>query len=457
MNNSVSLADESIDLIYLDPPFNSKSTYNLPFKGHYKRDLKPVSAFEDTWSWGENEADAFEKLKKGDSRDNTLANIIKLARSVLNEKPNDKISTSAYLVNMTVRLQAMKRVLKPTGAIYLHCDPTASHYLKMIMDAIYGSRNFRNEIVWSYRTGGVSKKWWSRKHDVIFFYVKSGKYKHNPLQERIYYEKPFFNDNVDEEGRYFADVYIRDVWEDIKPLINVSRERLGYPTQKPIALLDRIIKASSNEGDWILDPFCGCGTTMHAAEELDRNWIGIDISQFSTGLVRNRLYSNYKHKFRLKDIEVIGCPLNLRDAMQLAKRNKFEFEKWVCGEVGATGMFHEPGARGADGGVDGVIPFYYSDNFTTKKAEKTFAVVQVKGGKVSPDSVKALSTTVRNTGAKCGVFVCFDQYMQTVKNNREKRRIKSWGGDFDFIQGLSIESIINGERPKIPGQEPVIF
>ena len=167
----------------------------------------------------------------------------------------------------------------------------------MLMDAIFGSQNFQNEIVWGYRTGGVSKKRWPKKHDIILFYTKSGKFEHTPLQERIFYEKPFFTSDVDEDGKYYADVYVRDVWDDalVKPIINTSKERLGYPTQKPLGLLHRIIAAASNKDDMVLDPFCGCGTTLHTAEQLNRNWIGIDISTFATSLVRNRLVKNFRH------------------------------------------------------------------------------------------------------------------------------------------------------------------
>ena len=354
---------------------------------------------------------------------------------------------------MAVRLKAMKKVLKPTGSIYLHCDPTASHYLKLVMDAVFGSAQFKNEIVWGYRTGGVSKKRWARKHDILFFYSASSKYQHNAMQERVYYEKPFFNDNVDESGRYFADVYIRDVWEDIKPLINVSKERLGYPTQKPRALLERIIEASSRTGDIILDPFCGCGTAPHAAERLGRQWIGCDISDFAAGLVRNRLIQ--KSNLSRDDISILGSPRSIKEARDLAKKDKFEFEKWICGEIGAEGMYHNPGSKGADAGVDGIIPFYHAEQFGSK-VEPAMAIVQVKGGKVLADSVRALSTVVRQhqkhgVPAKCGVFVCFDRYMNTVNNNRERGKIKDFAlGEFDFIQSISVEDLLKGKRPRLP-------
>ena len=183
----------------------------------------------------------------------------------------------------------MHRILRDDGSIYLHIDHTAHAYVKALMDAIFGRKNFRNEIVWSYRTGGVSTKYWPRKHDTLLFYVKSSDYSHMPIQERVYYDKPFFTSLIDEQGRHYADVYVRDVWEDIKPLINTSKERTGYPTQKPLALYERIVEASSNQNDIVLDPFCGCATTPIAAERLGRQWIGIDIWDGAYETVLDRL------------------------------------------------------------------------------------------------------------------------------------------------------------------------
>ena len=389
--------------------------------------------------------------------DQLLADIVDLAKRIFKEKPNAQTSTSAYLLNMAIRLKSMRRVLKNTGSIYLHCDPTASHYLKLIMDAIFGFQNFLNEIVWCYKSGGASpSKFFSRKHDVIFLYVKNKKeYQFNSQLEKSYNRdfKPYRFKGVSEykdDIGWYTMVGMKDYWQ-IDMVGRTSSERLGYPTQKPLELLKRIIKVSSNEGDLVLDPFCGCGTTLHAAEELKRKWIGIDISQFAAGLVRNRLLNEFKQLNR-GEISVIGCPLTVVDAQNLAKSNPFEFEKWICGEVGAQGLFHEPGEKGADGGVDGVIPFYHSEALVSREIpQKTFAIVQVKGGKVTPDSVRALSTTVRQAEAKCGIMICFDKYMPTVENNREKGQIKDMMGNFSFIQGLSVERLIEGELPNIPG------
>ena len=226
-------SSKSIDLIYADPPFFSQRNYG---------------DFNDIWETRQH-----------------------------------------YLDFMILRLQEMHRLLKDTGSIYLHCDPSCSHYLKIEMDKIWGDENFRNEIVWGYRTGGVSKKQWPRKHDIIFFYAKSNKWTHNPLQERIFYEKSFFNSKQDNKGRFYEDVYIRDVWEDLKPLLNLNSERLGYPTQKPLALLKRIIEVSSNKNDLVLDPFCGSGTTLEAAKKLGRNYIGIDINKKAIDISKERI------------------------------------------------------------------------------------------------------------------------------------------------------------------------
>lgn len=324
------------------------------------------------------------------------------------------------------------------------------------MDAIFSVKNFRNEIIWCYAGGGVPKQDYPRKHDVIFRYA--GINRTFNIERRSYGSHAKSGRRATDLGGTRKVDYNPDGtpincwWADINPLINWNSERLGYPTQKPLDLLRRIIKASSNEGDIVFDPFCGCGTTLHAAEELNRQWIGIDISQFSVGLVRNRLIDNFKHKkLNRENISIVGCPLSVVEAKELARTDPFEFEKWACGEVGAHGLFHEPGERGADGGVDGIIPFYYSQQLLdSEPPEKTFAVVQVKGGKVQPDNVKALSTTVRQSGAKCGVLICFEKYMNTVEKNREKKRIKEMTGDFNFIQGLSVEDMIAGTMPDIP-------
>lgn len=360
-------------------------------------------------------------------------------------------SLSAYLVNMAVRLTEMKRLLKPSGSIYLHCDPTASHYLKMLMDAVFGNEEFTNEIIWGYRTGGVSSKYWAKKHDTIFLYGKSQK-TFTPLKETVFYDKPFFTDQQpNKDGKYPIEVYVRDVWDSgmddksIKPIINVSKERLGYPTQKPVKLLERIIKASSNEGELVLDPFCGCGTTLHAAETLDRQWVGVDVSRFAVEVVRKRLTRAFEG---IRDkIKSLGMPFDEKTAKQLFRQDPWEFEKWVCGAIGARGLYKNPGAKGADGGIDGVLEFYPDKN------KLAYAIVQVKGGHVKPNDVKALYADIDcEPMAMAGVFVCFDEYRRTADNHRSHRTFKDniAKNEFPLVQVMTVNEIIKGKEPNLP-------
>ena len=270
------LDSDSIDLIATDPPFNK----GVPaFTGTTKAGQNVE--FKDVWNWNDD--------VHVDWTNAIFGKHPSLYAAIYAANKTAGYDMGAFLCWMAVRVLEMHRVLKPTGSLYLHCDQTASHYLKAMLDSIFGRKNFRNEVIWSYRTGGVSKRYWPRKHDSILFYVKSDSYEHSPIQERIFYDKQFFTEKVDTEGRYYADVYVRDVWDDIKPIINVSKERTGYPTQKPLALYKRMIEASSNPGDIVLDPFAGCATTCVAAEQLGRQWIGIDIREESGDVIRERL------------------------------------------------------------------------------------------------------------------------------------------------------------------------
>lgn len=259
---------ETVDLIATDPPFNTKRNRSGT-AGEYVDNWKwgDTNILPDQWKWNEVHPKWLEEIQDDNP---VLHQVIETTRVSHAE------DTAAFLCFLSVRLLEMHRILKPTGSIYLHCDHTANAYIRLCMDAIFGKDNFRNEIVWTFRTGGVSLRYYPRKHHSIFFYVKSDAYVHNPIKERIYYEKPFFTNEQDEDGRYFADVYVRDVWQDIKPLINVSGERTGSPDQKPLALYERMIEVSSSEGDLVLDPFCGCATTIIAARNLKRRWVGID-------------------------------------------------------------------------------------------------------------------------------------------------------------------------------------
>lgn len=464
LSDTDTFPDNCIDLIYLDPPFNSKAVYNLPFPTEHKKklDLKPVMAFNDTWSWND---ECNQNLKRweeeGSLKNRNLVDLVTLTKRIRGERINAKDSMSAYLVNMAVRLEQMKRVLKPTGTIYLHCDPTASHYLKLMMDNVFGSSNFQNELIWCFSGGGVPRKDFPRKHNVIFRYTK-GKdwkfrheykpYKENTQQVGIHSTLSGPDNKIDLE----RGTPVTSWWTDIPTVTGWSPERLGYPTQKPVKLLKRIIAASTDENDKVLDPFCGCGTSVHAAEELGRQWVGIDISQFSSGLVRNRIVESFFNRLTKSDIDIRGNPTTLTEAKSLAVRDAFEFEKWVCGEIGAQGMYHAPGSRGGDSGVDGIIPFYHTPE--TNKPEQAYSIVQVKGGRVTADSVRALAATIKQHkdngfNSICGVFVCFKEYMRTVENNRDKSKVVNhlFKKSFDFIQPISIEELLDGKGPFLPG------
>jgi len=406
-----SIRDESIDLIYLDPPFNSNANYNVLFRAPGgEQSAAQIEAFEDTWHWNESAERAFDDVMK--SGNTEAADLLRAMRSFLKE--NDMM---AYLAMMAVRLIELHRVLKPTGSLYLHCDPTASHYLKAVIDAVFGKDAMQNEIIWRRSTGkSLTSRRLPTNHDVIFFYTKGAsgtwngdslflpydegnlpdstaeKYSHrdddgrryqldnlinpNPnrpnltyeflgvtrvwrwTQERMQeaYEKglviqprpggvPRFKRYLDEQ----RGLPLSDVWIDIPPLNSQAKERLGYPTQKPVALLERIISASSNPGDVVLDPFCGCGTAVHAAEKLGRSWIGIDITHLAVSLIERRL----KDAFPGIKFDVHGTPKDIGGARDLAMRDKYQFQWWAVSLVEAQPFGGKK--KGADGGVDGVI------------------------------------------------------------------------------------------------------
>ncbi len=388
-------------------------------------------------------------------RTKDLAALIEVAKFM--EGPRTQYRLDAYLINMALRLVAMRHVLKPTGSIYLHCDPTASHYLKVIMDIVFGKGNFRNEVSWCYRKWATEAGQYARNHDTILFYSKSNastfNVQHVPVsagtqkrwkgrkQQAVFVDGVRQATSTDED----ASTACPDWW-DI-PIINPNaNERLRYPTQKPLKLLERIIRASSDRGDLILDPFCGCGTATHAAEMLGRRWVGIDISSFSTELIRNRMMAQCK--VPSSDINILGVPVTPADARALAQRDKFEFEKWACGHVGAEGLFHAPGSKGPDRGVDGVLKFF--PMHWNEKPKAHYAIVQVKGGSVTPDSVGRLYDTVEQCKATAGVIICFRNQLRTVENNRNRRTFSDVAGEYPLIQGLAVEDMLAGQSPALP-------
>ncbi len=316
----------SVDLIYLDPPFNSNRNYSALIGSE-----AAGAAFKDTWHLSDVDEAWHGEIA---DREPTLYAIIDAAGCSHGK------DMKSYLIMMAVRLIEMRRLLKDTGSIYLHCDPTASHYLKMLMDAVFGHGNFKNEVVWAYRSGGVSKKWFGRKHDVILFYTGSPKPVHifNVQKERSYNRsfKPYRFKGVEEfqdsEGKWYTMASMRDVW-DINMIGRSAKERLGYPTQKPLALLDRIIKASSNEGDVVFDPFCGCATTCVAAEQLQRNWVGIDLSPLAANLVNSRLLKDMGLFFDIHHREDVPKRSDLGDLSNYRthKHMLYGRQEGVCG------------------------------------------------------------------------------------------------------------------------------
>jgi len=287
---------ETADLIYLDPPFNSNQDYNVLFAEHGKKAPAQIKAFEDTWEWNIDAELSYQEIVEAGGR---VSDAMRAFRTFLGES-----DMMAYLAMMAPRLRELYRVLKPGGSIYLHCDPTASHYLKILMDAVLGPESFQNEIIWHYRGGGVSKLRWGRRHDVLLFYAKGDPrtfnvdavrepYSPESLERLKYKAKSFRGERTyDSYEANPLGKHPDDVW-DMQPIMPSAKERMGYPTQKPERLLERILLASSNEGDLVLDPFCGCGTTIAVAHRLKRRWVGIDITHLAIGLIKNRLLTAY--------------------------------------------------------------------------------------------------------------------------------------------------------------------
>lgn len=510
------IPSESVDLVYLDPPFNSNRNYNVLFKDESGKEADAqITAFEDTWRWNLKAEEAYRYLvTKGDER---VASMIGAMRGFIG-----KNRMMAYLVMMAARLAEMHRVLKPTGSLYLHCDPTASHYLKIILDIIFGGENFRNEIVWKRTSARSDSHRWNHIHDVLLFYTKSNTYAWNPqftsydaeYAEKFYRfveEKTgrrYASDNLTADGirkgssgevwrgidvsskgrhwihtpekldeldkvgriiwpkkqggvprykRYFDEMpglAIQSIVTDIFPISAQAAERLGYPTQKPLALLERIIIASSNPGDVVLDPFCGCGTTIAAAHKLGRKWIGIDITHLSIALQKYRL----KDAFNLdekKDYRVIGEPEDMGSARQLAQDDRYQFQWWALSLIKARPLGGQAGSKegkkGADKGIDGVINFLDDQSGKPKRI-----LVQVKSGKVSSRDIRDLAGTLDREKAEIGVFITLEppstgpKGMTTEAASAGFYRSEISGRDFPKLQILTIEELLAGAEVKMP-------
>ena len=497
------IKDESIDLIYLDPPFNSKKDYNVLFKEHSgELSESQIRAFEDSWKWDKMAQETYEYLINSSHVSANVSGSIRAMVDFL--RKND---LSAYLVMMTVRLIELRRVLKPTGSIYLHCDPTASHYLKVIMDTIFGPGNFRNEIIWKKTNSPkFQSDEFGNQHDIIFFYSKTkGQNSFNKIYREpdADYLKSFRYDDQDGRGPYqtialsnktplggfgkmkewewrgiksrwiysketmdrwytegkiiktklgYRKKYylsespgqiVSDIWVDneVAPLQGLAKEKLGYPTQKPEALLERIIQASSNKGDIVLDPFCGCGTTIHAAQKLERNWIGIDITHLAINLIKNRLFD----AFRIVP-EIVGEPKDLEGARQLALLDRYQFQWWALSLIGAR-PFNDERKKGADRGIDGII---YSP---VKGSEKVYkGIVQVKSGHVDVKHIRDLIGTMEREKADYGIYLTLEEPTGPMnKEAIEAGHFKDvFGQDVPKIQIFTIEDLLNGKKPIYP-------
>ncbi|MGH7786490.1 MAG: DNA methyltransferase [Candidatus Binatia bacterium] len=455
------VADESVDLVYLDPPFNSNATYNVLFREHH--DVKAaaqIKAFEDTWQWDEAAARAFEDAVESGGR---VADALRAFRTFLGD--SDML---AYLAMMAPRLVELRRVMKPTASIYLHCDPTASHYLKMLMDGVFGPERFKNEIIWK-RTGahGNVSNAYGDVTDNILFYARGDKPAWTqlflPLSDELIASKFRYQDP---DGRRWQSVTLRNpsvrpnlhypytasngvtyephpngwvcmlermqkldrekrlhfpaktggqlrlkmyldespgarlqnLWEDIPPLNSQAQERLGYPTQKPEALLERILCASSEEGAVVLDPFCGCGTAVAVAQRLKRRWIGIDITHLAITLIRHRLQSAFSDTAQFS---VVGEPVSVPDAAALAEQDPYQFQWWALGLVSARPAEQK---KGADRGVDGRLFFHDEERGVTKQI-----VLSVKAGGTSVPHVRDLVGVLAREKAQIGVLITMQE------------------------------------------------
>ena len=402
--------DNYIDLICLDPPFNSNEKYNKVFKDSGLRIDPQIKAFDDVWLWDDTSAERVKRVK------NAVANpASKVIAGFEGFIPRSKMLS--YTSYMAERLFIMHRILKETGSIYLHCDPYASHYLKLVMDAIFGENNFRNEIVWCYHAGGATKKHFPKKHDILLLYGKNANISYHDAPRGIPYRDFYAYDkkgNIQTDKGYHPDGKMVPDWWEISAISSVASERLGYPTQKPLALYERIIRASSNPDDLVLDPFAGCGTTIEAAKKNGRDVIGIDILPFALRLInRYRLAPN-----GITPLPIEGVPVDMDTARQLARAAPFKFQDWAISLI--DGLASNPQKVGDDG-IDGFGMFLNTPDNMERKA----IIVQVTGAAGSQKAkFDRLQANIRNENAAMGILITLDA--QTAQRN--------WKHTLDFIQ-----------------------
>lgn len=508
------IADESVDLVYLDPPFNSDQNYNVLFaEQDGTRSAAQVQAFEDTWQWDQSAAATYQEVVEAGGR---ASEALRALRSFLGD--SDML---AYLSMMAPRLIELRRVLKVTGSLYLHCDPTASHYLKMLLDAIFGVDRFTNEIIWKRHNARSTTGRWPRLHDVLLVYAKSDECKFAPIrvpgdtlriphtlitgpdgQKYQTYEltgagvtkegesgRPWRGYDPSSMGRHWGHVHaqldewdaaglihwpnkggsrggfprrrdeepfvpeareivVGDVWTDIDRINQSAKERLGYPTQKPETLLERILLASSDVGGTVLDPFCGCGTTIAAAQKLGREWIGIDVTFLAISLIKNRLQDAFGDACQYK---VVGEPTDLTGAKALADQDKYQFQWWALGLVQARPVEQK---KGADRGIDGRILFH--DDRLSEKTKQI--IISVKGGGTSVKDVRDLLGVVTREKAEIGVLL-------TMQKPTKPMIAEAAGAGFyespwdrkkrPRIQILTIEDLLSGKTIDMPPRQDI--
>jgi DNA modification methylase len=530
------IPDESVDLVYLDPPFNSNRSYNVLFRDEVGKEASAqIQAFEDTWHWNRVAEETYDALVT-EFPDHISSMIVAMRQFIGTNQ------MMAYLVMMAVRLVELHRVLKPTGSLYLHCDPTASHYLKIILDGIFGVRNHLNEITWKRSSAHSDTKQGmercGRIRDILLLYRKTSnhvwnpqytpytedyleaEYRHISPDGRHYKEtdltaaKPggdteydwfvkrpigknsrwqadleeefrnpvegweyqavrpyngrfwaYSKENLIEFARtnklihrktgmprvmHFSDempgVPLQDLWTDIPPVS--GSQDLGYPTQKPLALLERIVQMSSNPGDIVLDPFAGCGTAIAAAQKLGRRWIGIDITHLAVALQRYRFEQMYPGI----SFKVIGEPQDIGSARQLAQEDRYQFQWWALslirarpfgGEVGS-----KQGKKGSDKGIDGVINFIDDRSGKPKRV-----LVQVKSGNVKSGDIRDLVGTVEREKAEMGVFITLLPPSSDMKREAVSTgfyRSPLWKQNYPKVQILTVEELLHGAKLDMP-------
>ncbi len=507
--------NESVDLVYLDPPFNSNQDYNVLFaEQDGSRSAAQIQAFTDTWRWDASARRQFDETVEAGGK---AAEALAAFRSLVGE--SDML---AYLSMMAPRLVELRRVLKNTGSIYLHCDPTASHYLKLLLDSILGPENFLGEVIWRRTAAHVTSRRWPRLHDSILVFAKDSasvtfnslrvdadpgwvdrEYRHEDERGRYMVDNltgagttngpsglpwrgvdprkigagrhwrysPETLDTLDAEGRIYwpkkgeypklkqylsesKGAAVGDLWTDIQVIGRTAAERLGYPTQKPEELLERIILAGSSVGDTVLDPFCGCGTTIAAAQRLGRRWIGIDVTHLAITLIRSRLADAYGDSV---SYEVEGEPADVASAEALAKQDRYQFQWWALGRIGARPVAEER-KKGADSGIDGKLLFREKENGPIKTL-----VIQVKSGGLKLSEIRDFGRVIEREKAQVGVMLTLDDPTRDMRAEaatlgfyKPEYRLDP-DPKYDRYQILTIHDLFEGRRPQYPPFRNVTF